>query len=418
MSNQPKRLLRKYDLLLDHLDFEHIRQCSDGRQVENIVKVLRSGEEGYFPQLTAYAEERLRALRPDSKLLRKEVPLATRHTVPEEQWNTLCSQLNSWEDEMKTLSSEIRSVELMDDTDALPPVRKIINEDEQQPAKVSRSSETPMERIRSCDYARWDQYDPETEMLKMDLDEERHRELVRAKNRKNVEPAKIVELPAEVKLSEQEKQVVAEKLRVKGNDFFRAMQFQEALEEYDRSLELWPTAACFNNRAMTNIKLHRYKEAIADCDQCLLREPENVKALLRKAQALKLSDSRREAYKVYCDVLRLEPTNTIALNGTADLRRQLPDLPPANAFRMAIEEVRNGPAEPEDDDFDFSALVKPKKIVKDKLPTAIKQLKKDTTNVLRKSAQEQEARGKQEITLQRERNTVQRGQRTPLIEEI
>ncbi|XP_058125778.1 sperm-associated antigen 1 [Anopheles ziemanni] len=416
MSNRPTRLLEKYDLLLDQLDFEHIRQCNDGRQVENILKVLRSGEEGYFPQLTAFAEERLRVLRPDSKLLRKEVPLATRHTMPEEQWNSLCSQLNRWEDEMKTLSSEIRSVELPDDDGTLPPVRKIIPDADQQPAKQRNASEKPpAERIRSCDYARWDQYDPETELLKMDLDEERHRELVRANNRKNVEPPKIVELPPEVKLSEQEKQVLAENLRLKGNDFFRAKEFKEAIREYSSSLELLPTATCFNNRAMANIKLHRYKEAIADCDQCLLREPENVKALLRKGQALKSNNNPREAYKVYCEVLRLEPSNSIALSSMAELRRQLPDLPPPNAFRMTIEEVSNSPVEPKEDEIDFSALVKPKKIIKDRLPTAIKQLKKDTASVIRQGAQEQAVRSKQPITLQRDKNHAQR---TPLIEEL
>ncbi|KFB35843.1 hypothetical protein ZHAS_00002782 [Anopheles sinensis] len=262
-------------------------------------------------------------------------------------------------------------IELPDDDGTLPPVRKIIPETQQQPAKqqTNATKEKPTERIRSCDYARWDQYDPDTELLKMDLDEERHRELVRANNRKNVEPPKIVELPPEMKLSEQEKQVLAEKLRVKGNDFFRAKEFKEAIEEYGSSLELWPTAACFNNRAMA----------------------------------------------IYCAVLRLEPSNSIALSSMAELSRQLPDLPPPNAFRMTIEEVSNDPVEPTDDEIDFSALVKPKKIIKDRLPTAIKQLKKDTASVIRQGAKEHTARSKQEITLQTDKNV---SQRTPLIEEL
>uniref|UniRef100_A0A182NV72 Fatty acyl-CoA reductase C-terminal domain-containing protein n=1 Tax=Anopheles dirus TaxID=7168 RepID=A0A182NV72_9DIPT len=401
---------KRYDLLLEHLDFEYIRQSNNVREVENIVKVLRSGEEGYFPQLTAFAEERLKSLRPDSKLLRKETPLATQHTLPEAQWNTLCSQLNEWQTEMKSLSNEIRASEdiCTQDDPSIPPVRKILPEKDASAAESTQRPPQP-QRIKSCDYAKWDKFDPDTEMLKMDLDEERHREMVRINNRKNSEKPKIVELPPDVRLTQQEKQVLAGKLREKGNDYFRAKEFPEAVEEYGKSLDLFATAACFNNRAMAYIKLNRYNEAIADCDQCLAREPENLKALLRKAQALTSNDKRREAYKVYCDVLRLEPTNTVALSNSASLRRQLADLPPPNAFRMTIEEVSNAEAE-----IDFSALVRPKKIVKDRLPDAIRQLKTDTTNIIRHGSQAREEREKEQKTL----FPVPAARRTPLIEEL
>uniref|UniRef100_A0A8D8G5A3 Sperm-associated antigen 1 n=1 Tax=Culex pipiens TaxID=7175 RepID=A0A8D8G5A3_CULPI len=73
MANKPKRLLEKYDLLLEHLDFGYIGRCSDGVELERIVKVLRSGEEGFFPQLTEFAEQQLRRVKPGSKLFRRGV---------------------------------------------------------------------------------------------------------------------------------------------------------------------------------------------------------------------------------------------------------------------------------------------------------------------------------------------------------
>uniref|UniRef100_A0A182MHR0 Sperm-associated antigen 1 n=1 Tax=Anopheles culicifacies TaxID=139723 RepID=A0A182MHR0_9DIPT len=409
MSNKPQRLLEKYDLLLDHLDFDYIRQSNNGREVENILKVLRSGEEGYFPQLTAFAEERLKSLRPESKLLRKEQPLATQHTMPEEQWQNITTRLNEWQSMMKAIEEDIRSTQDEEEDTTIPRIRSVptvnLEEESRDLSKVAQ----PKHISTYCDYEKWDKFDADTEMLKMDLDEERHREMVRINNQKNSEAPKIIELPPQVKLSPQEKQVIAGKLREKGNDNFRAKEFKEAVEEYDKSLELYPTAACYNNRAIAYIKLQRYGEAIADCDQCLALEPANLKALLRKAQALTFSDRKREAYQLYCEVLRLDPENPIALSGTANLRRQLTDLPPPNAIRMTIEEVSN--AEPE---IDFRQLVRPKKVIKDKLPDSIKRLQNDTITLVRQHAEALAKRDTKEMTL----TTEPPRRSTPLIEEL
>ncbi|ETN59998.1 sperm associated antigen 1 [Anopheles darlingi] len=388
MSVKPMRLLEKYDILLDHLDFEYIRQCSNGRELENILKVLRSGEEGHFPQLTSFAEERLRALRPDSKLLRKEQPLATPYTLPDEQWSTISSQLQQWQDEMKQLSAGLRSMAMEDEEqDHLPPIRQVHSEPQSANGGITNPKK-PVERIRSCEYDKWDQYDPEAEMLKMDLDEERHREFVLLQNQKNAAATaaapKIIELTPEPKLSEQEKQVLAGKMREKGNDFFRAKEYSDAVEEYGKSLDILPTATCFNNRAMAS-------------------------------QALMASDNRREAYRVFCEALKLEPSNKVALSSTAQLRNQLPDLPPPNAVRMTIEEVSSSASV---DEIDFSALVKPKRLIKDRLPEALKRLQTDAGNFIREAAQEREAAEEPVITLNINRPDPRAHRRTPLIEEL
>lgn len=67
-----KSLLKKYDIPIHHLDFEYIKTCGNAREMEKIVKILRSGEEGFFPDLTRCAEEKLKQLKPDSKLFRFE----------------------------------------------------------------------------------------------------------------------------------------------------------------------------------------------------------------------------------------------------------------------------------------------------------------------------------------------------------
>lgn len=67
-----KTLLQKYEIPLEHLDFEYLRTCTDKKKVERIFRILKSGEEGYFPDLTKFAENRLQELDPKNKLLRTE----------------------------------------------------------------------------------------------------------------------------------------------------------------------------------------------------------------------------------------------------------------------------------------------------------------------------------------------------------
>lgn len=67
-----KTLLEKYQIPIGHLDFGYVEKCGNAREMEKIVMILRSGEEGYFPDLTRCAEEKLKQLKPDSKLFRTE----------------------------------------------------------------------------------------------------------------------------------------------------------------------------------------------------------------------------------------------------------------------------------------------------------------------------------------------------------
>lgn len=71
--NERESLLDKYSIPVEHLDFEYIRTCQNVRELEKMIEILRSGEEGYYPDLTKFAEEKLREIDPDSRMLRIEV---------------------------------------------------------------------------------------------------------------------------------------------------------------------------------------------------------------------------------------------------------------------------------------------------------------------------------------------------------
>lgn len=65
-------------------------------------------------------------------------------------------------------------------------------------------------------------------------------------------------------------------------------------------------------------------------------------------------------------------------------------------------------------EIDFRELIRPKKVIKDKLPDAIKQLKKDTVSLIQQQAQAQTKQETEEMTL----FPKPPPRRTPLIEEL
>lgn len=76
---------------------------------------------------------------------------------------------------------------------------------------------------------------------------------------------------------------------------------------------------------------------IADCEQCLQLEPNNIKALLRKGQALYNQFKYREVHDVCIKILSLDSTNKWAKEKLAEIKLKIQDLPPSNAFRYAVE---------------------------------------------------------------------------------
>lgn len=82
--NEKKTLLEKYSIPVDHLDYDYIRECGNVRELEKIIEILRSGEEGYYPDLTRFAENKLKEVDPDNRILRIEVQ-CVRTSVNEKQ---------------------------------------------------------------------------------------------------------------------------------------------------------------------------------------------------------------------------------------------------------------------------------------------------------------------------------------------
>lgn len=243
----PKRtLLQKYEIPVEFLDFPYIKNCNDSKMMERIVKILRSGEEGYYPDLTKCAEDRLKELKPNSKLLLKDSLVLRKECLDEEQRNQLENDMKTFVNEMKEqdkILNEIKPKKFKNE----PPIRapKILTDS-------SKSSENQKERIKSTDYNKWDKYDADAAVLKIDLDEERKKEAIEAKNKKNLEKSKLIEVIDDDvdDLSDFERERLSLRFKERGNEAFKAKDYDEAIKEYTQSIKIKKTAAALNNRAL------------------------------------------------------------------------------------------------------------------------------------------------------------------------
>ncbi|KAJ9583961.1 hypothetical protein L9F63_021694, partial [Diploptera punctata] len=337
-----KSLLSKYDIPVDHLSFKYVEKCNDRKELERIVKILRSGEEGFYSQLTESAESRLKKLAPQSCLLRSEEPVLTKSTLGSKDWYQVASEMADWSREMKN-----REQALQKSCASAPDIPVVRQRKSNKLASTQGDANVPgPSRIKSAaprDYSEWDKFDADKEILKMELEDERRKEQI-AKNKKlqEKEKKKIKNeeensvLNSANNLPSVDKEYLANQERNRGNDCYHTGDYEQAVKFYSNSIVLWPTPAAYNNRAVAQLKLLKYGAVITDCNQVLEAEPENVKALHRRGLAYKGKNCYEQAYEDFAKVMELEPDNQLAKGLSEEMKRKLE--PAVKSVRLSIED--------------------------------------------------------------------------------
>jgi len=114
-----------------------------------------------------------------------------------------------------------------------------------------------------------------------------------------------------------------------GNAAFNEGRFADAHERYGAALAVDPelrsgfTATLRVNRATAACKLGRHAEAVDDCSAALELEPENVKALLRRAAASAALGEHEAAVRDHEEAARVAPETPGVRQGLADAKRAL-----------------------------------------------------------------------------------------------
>jgi len=102
----------------------------------------------------------------------------------------------------------------------------------------------------------------------------------------------------------------AEAEKEKGNKFFKASQWNEAIACYSACIGLDPMNEIYPlNRAMARIKLEQWDEVITDCDAALSLDSCSVKAFFRKATALYNLKKFKEAEEAIKQAIALDSKN-------------------------------------------------------------------------------------------------------------
>ncbi|XP_058131763.1 sperm-associated antigen 1 [Dasypus novemcinctus] len=330
---------KTFKIPIEHLDFKYIEKCSDVKHLEKILCVLRSGEEGYYPELTEFCEKRLKSLAPESRALRKDKPAATASSFTAEEWEKIDGDIKSWVSEIKKEENKIHFHETETFSgmgDKFPPIRGSNNCLHVGKEKYSKSRPTKKKMPR--DYAEWDKFDVEKECSKIDEDD-KGKTVINNKSHLSKIEARI-DIAG---LTDMEKDFLATREKEKGNEAFNSGDYEEAVMYYTRSISVLPTVVAYNNRAQAEIKLQNWNSAFQDCEKVLELEPGNLKALLRRATTYKHQNKYQEAIDDLNKVLDVEPDNDLAKKILSEVERELKNASKTQTKgkRMVIQEVED-----------------------------------------------------------------------------
>ncbi|CAL8072945.1 unnamed protein product [Orchesella dallaii] len=220
VGEEPRRrkrsLLQKFNIPIEHIDFSYVKTCNDAQEVERILRILRSGEEGQYPDLERFVGERLEKLNPNSRLLRVEMPVLHTTQLNRLEQEAISSGLADWisgleeqKDHHNFTKKPSDIFDLEEDIhEAFPlPVR---GSTAQVAAELSKTQFTPNKnaddnksRIKSWEYDKWDKFDADAELTKLDIVNMQREEWERVEKPKLIEEQKKVEkLMKDVSLKE------------------------------------------------------------------------------------------------------------------------------------------------------------------------------------------------------------------------
>uniref|UniRef100_A0A8C3TDS0 Sperm associated antigen 1 n=1 Tax=Chelydra serpentina TaxID=8475 RepID=A0A8C3TDS0_CHESE len=362
MSDQPvsslwdQGITKTYQIPINNLDYKFIEKCSDVKHLEKILRILRSGEEGYYPDLTLFCEKRIECLAPGSRALRKDKPPASASDFTTEEWEKINDEMKSWVTEMKEDYYKIQfpvTETLHERLDNLPAVR---GSNSCLHVCCSVGKEILFCCILLCD-CNIDlcifftlRFDVEKECSKVD-------EVCEENNSKacfNISSnLPVIEKKIETTgMTKKERHFIANREKEKGNETFTIGDYKEAVTYYTRSISVLPTVAAYNNRAQAEIKLQNWHNAFQDCEKVLDLEPGNLKALMRRATVHKHLQNYQAAIEDLAKVLHVEPENVIAKTNLSDIEQKLKDLEPVSenhtkGKRILIQDIEESDGDEE-----------------------------------------------------------------------
>ncbi|KAJ8602532.1 hypothetical protein CTAYLR_008333 [Chrysophaeum taylorii] len=251
------------------MDYEYAKKCRSVPELRAILARLESGKEGKYEDLEKYVQSRILLLAPKTRVLGTK-PTASDKAAAERD-------LDLWLEGTKAPSR-------LDD--ARPPSAPVRGRAEAKFRSSSEEAHPPKkkgeERISGYDWDAWEKFKVDDDTDEEDSDEETSLAEKRAESRK----ARMTRLREDLETSElpgDQREFLAERERRKGNEAYRAKEFDDAKYFYSRSLAYADDARVYANRALVALSLGNLEDSEADCDAALRLEPAYDKARARRA---------------------------------------------------------------------------------------------------------------------------------------
>ncbi|KAJ8313729.1 hypothetical protein KUTeg_008290 [Tegillarca granosa] len=254
---------KKYDIPLSHLDYEYVKKCTNVKEIEKILRVL-------------------------SRVLRKDKPIMRTSDIDREERQEIQKELEGWHSDMKTTEEMLGHDD--EDEDDLPPVRSCnatLNMQGKQESTTIQP-EVSNKRVKPRDYREWDKIDIDKELENIDKEEER-----KPITKTSTKPADIQDYIDTKGMTDEEKELKANREKDKGNEAFRAGDHEEAILEPDNIKALLRRGSAYKGKK-------EFNKAQIDFEKVLELEPNNKRAkdlLDELAKATKKAEKERKERK-------------------------------------------------------------------------------------------------------------------------
>ncbi|XP_040199849.1 RNA polymerase II-associated protein 3 [Rana temporaria] len=245
-----------------------------------------------------------------------------------EELQDFMKELDSWEKDIKEKDVSLR-IETGESEATLPPIR---NKDYRK-KKKSKSTDSNENKQGNCkkpkrkllDYEYWDKMDVDKALQEIDK-EDNTNESVSTESDSGDDDGILIDKNRA--LTEKEK----------GNDYFRAGKYDEAVQCYTKGMNADPYNAVLpTNRASTFFRLKKYAVAESDCNLAIALDRNYSKAYARRGAARLALKNLQGAKEDYEKVLELDSNNFEATN---ELRKINCELQASGITQEQKEEVK------------------------------------------------------------------------------
>eukprot|EP01038_Epipyxis_sp_PR26KG_P010457 gene10457-14045_t len=265
----------KVDVQVEMLDYDYVKNCDDTMKVHAILNVLKSGKEGYYPELIKFTEDRLLSLLPAQE--RKRYVSLNHKTTPQEISDAEIDLLK-WQKEVGNMDSQLKTSK--DITAANPshrPIRGIshpsVETKSSSPVKPASANDGIKERVS---YPKLSSSTKEVGVAVF-----KYTTYLNKSQRLKIES--IRDSLNAYSLTETHRKHLANLEKIKGNESFRTGDNDDAVTCYSKSIALDDSnAIVYANRAMAYIRKELYEWAEDDSSISIMIDPSYTKAYTRR----------------------------------------------------------------------------------------------------------------------------------------